>query len=74
MSGASFDDMLELQKAVVKLPLWLRLKLLAAMGRFCSQCGRVGKVEARGAGITTLCCEGGKGLDAHERKEWHAEL
>ena len=73
MSGASMEDLFDIQKRIAKLPAWLRLKLFRCTANYCRQCGRLGKKEASGYGATAFSCIGGK-TERHERLEWEAVL
>jgi hypothetical protein len=71
MSGAAWENMFRLQDQAGRLSPLLRLKLIASLKKYCPKCGRLGKKESRGYGVTSFSCDGKS--ERHERVEWDAE-
>lgn len=69
------EDVFRMGREAAKLNPWLRLKLIKSLGKYCKECGRQGKKEAHGYGVTSFSCEGGSKMTlAHKRIEWECEL
>ena len=58
--GTSMGDMFEIQRAVAALPASMRVMLMRSgdnrLGRYCPECGKVGKKISYGIGPVTYKC------------------